>query len=203
MRNIFRFRRAITDTLNKKIALLNSLGVPVVFIVTGNNSSGKTTFTRKLIQEIRFYQSINLGLASKLIRFFKPKLDVDKLENFKDPKIAKVFDDLTDFISAHYYQTGVNTIIEGVQIDTQKFLDNESVIGGVILDVPEHVALSRGRYPETHFKRKLDRLTNIEYIQNEKFARISNERLGDTFDQVIDHLNKLVDQKIRSLRSLK
>lgn len=63
------------DLINRKIQYLNKKGVPVIFMVTGNNSSGKTRLTNELIKTLDFYQTINLGLASKLVRYFRPDID--------------------------------------------------------------------------------------------------------------------------------
>jgi len=91
----------------------------VIFMVAGNNSSGKTVVTKKLIQILPFYQSVNLGLASKMIRYFRPDIDSTELENFDGNEASKIFNDLLDFMVESYAKTGVNVIFDGVQISNK------------------------------------------------------------------------------------
>lgn len=91
----------------------------MIFMVAGNNSSGKTVVTKKLIQILPFYQSVNLGLASKMIRYFRPDIDSTELENFDGNEASKIFNDLLDFMVESYAKTGVNVIFDGVQISNK------------------------------------------------------------------------------------
>jgi hypothetical protein len=178
---------------------LNRADFPVIFLITGNNCSGKTTMARRLTRELPFSQSVNLGLVSKLIRFFLPEIP-HEAENFDHPIPVDLFPRIVDFMVNSYYDTGVNVIIEGVQIDPQRLLDNDYAIGGAILVAPEPVLLARGEYPETHFKRKIRTLSNVVYLPNRKFAAIDNSGcFDDTFAQVVMHLETLVDSSLERL----
>ena len=188
--------------IESKISELNKHGIPAIFIVCGNNSTGKTIITKKLIQNLNFYQSINLGLASKMIRFFRPDFDISELENFNGNEASNIFKKLVIFIIESYTKSGVNVIIEGVQIDTNELLKNNNVLGGVILKIDSTTAAERGTRPETHFNRiiRKDQLKKIHYYENSKFRIVRNEgTIEETFDQVVTHLNNLLTEKLKEL----
>jgi len=187
--------------INEQINQLNQEGKAVVFIITGNNSAGKTALTLKLLKNLYFYQSINLGLASKIIRFFREDLAVNDLENFNGGKASDIFRRIVDFIAQSYQETGVNIIIDGVQIDTERLLESPNIIGGVILVVDEAIAVKRGENPETHFKRKISEkgLKNIEYFENRKFRKVNNNgNIERTYQETIDYLQKLLTEELQN-----
>lgn len=187
------------DKINRKINDLNKKGFPVIFMITGNNSSGKTKLTNQLIKDLDFYQTINLGLASKLVRYFRPDIDASQLENFNGNEATKIFNDLIEFIVDSYTKTGVNVIIEGVQIDTSKYSEDSRILGGVILEVDESTAVERGKMPETHFLRKLNikDLKRISYEDNALFQRIDNNNsFEEAYKAVLSHIDKLLNEKI-------
>ncbi len=191
--------------INLLIKELNSKNIPVIFFITGTNSVGKTVFTKFLLQKINFYQSYNLGLISKTLNYFRPDLNKDSIDNFySNTDILKIFTDLIKNQTDSYYTNGVNAIFEGVQIDTLKLSSNSKVLGGVILSVNDNLAVSRGSKPPTHFNRVVS-LKDIEavkktidYIESDKFIKINN---NDSFDstsaQILNHLEKLLIQKIK------
>ncbi len=196
--DIIKFVSLKTD-INKKIKQLNLTGKPVIFIVTGNNSAGKTTICRKLIQDFDFYQSINLGVVSKMIRYFRPDINSSSLENFDGNEATSIFKNLVRVIIGAYSGTGVNLIIDGVQIDTKEMLKENRVIGVVVLKISPTLSVYRGNKPDTHFKRQLSRLDlkHIKYWANSKFKIVNNEgRLDNTYHEVIIHLNGLLDDNI-------
>lgn len=189
---------ATIETVTSQMQELNSRGESVIFMVTGNNSAGKTRITKQLICELPFFQSINLGLASKMIRFFRPDLDASELENFDHNEASELFKRMTDFMVNSYQSTGVNVIFDGVQIDPEDLFDNDNVLGGVILGVPKDVAIQRGQNPETHFNRAIDHLKHVEYIPNRKFQLVENDgNIEDTMLAVREHLNALLDAKLK------
>lgn len=184
--------------INEKITLLNTRGIAIIFVVTGNNSSGKTVLTRLLIQKLNFYQSVNLGLASKLIRVLRPDLKFSELENFAGSSV-EIFKEIINAIINFYQNTGVNLIIDGVQVDTRGLSNNDSILGGVILNVNESVAIQRGQYPETHFNRKIKKLKNIKYFHGSKFLALSNNyALNETYKAVLKHIGFLLDERLSS-----
>ena len=196
----------VNQEINQKIHYLNKKGFPVIFMITGNNSAGKTRLAKELIKNLDFYQTINLGLASKLVRYFRPDIDVSNLENLNGNEAAEIFKDLVGFIIDFYSKTGVNVIIEGVQIDTIKFSKDYPILGGVILEVSEKLAIQRGNHPETHFLRKLERkdLKRIAYEETTLFRKINNDgNFDDTYKVTLDHINKLLDNKILSMSERK
>lgn len=175
---------------------LNRQGAPVIFMVAGNNSSGKTVVTKKLIQILPFYQSVNLGLASKMIRYFRPDIDSTELENFDGNEASKIFNDLLDLMVESYAKTGVNVIFDGVQI-SNKSLSRGVVTGGVFLDVDKKLSLKRGNKPETHFNRAVKKLKTVKYIDSDKFIRIDNNgRMDEALTSVLKALNQLLDRQI-------
>ncbi|GIW59211.1 MAG: hypothetical protein KatS3mg087_0277 [Patescibacteria group bacterium] len=185
--------------IDEKIKKLNDLGLPVIFIVTGNNSAGKTTFTKKLLQNFDFYQSINLGIISKMIRFFRPDIDSSELENFDGNEASKIFKDLLDFIIDTYVKTGVNIVVEGVQIDTDELEKNDFILGGVVLEVDTNIAMKRGDKPATHFSRSIQEhhLKQVHYISNAKFKIVNNNGNSEqTFEEIMLHLNNILDMKL-------
>lgn len=183
------------NLISKKIEKLNENGKTLVFVVTGNNSTGKTTTSMQLIRDFPIYQYVSLGIFSKLIRFFRPELTSDDLENFNGNIPSRLFRNMLDFVIDHYSDKGVNTVIDGVQIDTKKLTDNTKVTGGVILKAPIEIAVERGNYPKTHFKRKLqkDQMKSISYTETEKFKVIENNgNFEDTYTEILKHLEKLL-----------
>lgn len=188
--------------INARIKRLNQAGIPIIFVVTGNNSVGKTTLSKELIKRLYFYQSVNLGLASKLIRFLKPNAKHSSLENFKDSSSKKFFKRFIDFVVNSYNETGVNLIIEGVQVDTGYFFDNNTILGGVILDVSKGNVIQRGTYPNTHFKRKIktEDISHFTYKPNGKFAVVDNNgSLKSTYGATLEHLSQLLNNKLNSI----
>lgn len=188
------------ETVTHQMQELNNRGAPVIFMVTGNNSVGKTRITKQLICELPFYQSINLGLASKMIRFFRPDIDVNELENFDHNVASELFKRMTDFMVNSYQSTGVNVIFDGVQIDPEYLLGNDNVLGGVILSVTNEIAIQRGQNPETHFNRAIDHLKQVEYTPNRKFQIVENGgKIEDTMIAVRKHLNRLLEAKLKRI----
>lgn len=187
--------------IKRNINKLNKIGVPIIFLVTGNNSCGKTTFSRSLIRNFNFSQTVNLGIISKLIRFFKPEINCSNLENFSNKEIEILFKNLTDFIINHYSEKGVNLIIEGVQLDTLHLEKNKQVTGGIILDVEKEISISRGQNPDTRFKRSLKKIKNRTYFETEKFKIIDNNKnIHTSFRRVLNHLNCLLIKAINEHR---
>jgi len=191
----------MNSKINKKIDMINKRGKAIIFLVAGNNSSGKTTITLELLRHLNFYQSINLGLASKIIRHFRRDLAIDDLENFDGDEASNLFRNMVDFIVDSYQNTGVNIIIEGVQIDTEALSENSSVTGGIILDIDPQKATERGNKPKTHFKRDLAKkgLKKVTYVPNNKFKRVNNNgSIADTYKAVLKHLDKLLDMELKN-----
>lgn len=182
--------------VTKKMLLLNRRGVPVIFMITGNNSAGKTVVTKKLIQILPFSQSVNMGLASKMIRYFRPDIDNTELENFNGNEASRIFDNLLDFMIESYAKTGVNVIFDGVQINNKSLL-SRSVTGGVFLDVDKDLLLDRGNKPETHFNRVIRKLKKVKYVSSDKFIKIDNNgSMDETLTNVLRALDQLLDKQI-------
>ncbi len=187
--------------INGKIKQLNRLGKPAIFVVTGNNSSGKTTITRKLIRDYNFYQSINLGVASKMVRFFRPDINSTELENFEGKKSSDIFMGLIEIIINSYTNSGVNIIIDGVQVNTHRLFNNPKVLGGVILEIKPSLAIKRGNKSKTHFNRVLtiNKLKHITYEANKKYILINNEaKISNTYRNVVLHLDYLLTKKLEN-----
>jgi len=182
--------------ISSKIRRLNRRGVPVIFMISGNNSSGKTVVTRTLIQTLPFSQSVNLGLASKMIKYFRPDIDSTELENFNGNEASKIFNELLEFMIDSYVTTGVNVIFDGVQVSS-KSLNSRSITGGVFLDVRKEISLKRGDRPETHFNRIIGKLKKVKYVESDKFIRVDNNgRIDDAVTKVLEALDQLLDKQI-------
>lgn len=185
--------------VNSKISLANASDHAIIFMIGGINSSGKSTIAKNLFSLCDFYQSINLGIISKMIRFFGKDTQVSNIENFAHPETKALFDRIISFFAKHYFDTGVNALFEGVQIDPTYLLSNKTVLGGVILEVPREIAIVRGQCPKTHFKRNLEinDLPEFFYLENRKFKVISNSSDVDyTTFQALAHLESLLDPLI-------
>lgn len=168
----------------------------MIFMITGNNSAGKTVVTKKLIQILPFSQSVNMGLASKMIRYFRPDIDNTELENFNGNEASRIFDNLLDFMIESYAKTGVNVIFDGVQINNKSLL-SRSVTGGVFLDVDKDLLLDRGNKPETHFNRVIRKLKKVKYVSSDKFIKIDNNgSMDETLTNVLRALDQLLDKQI-------
>lgn len=185
------------------IKTINKKGYPVIFIVTGNNSSGKTTVTRLLLQRLPFYQTINLGLVSKIIRFFRKDLHVNELENFESKEANHLFEQIIDFIIDHYFDKGVNIILEGVQINTEKLLPNNRLIGGIILRVDDFNRITRNKTSLTHKIRSKtpNLIENITYIPNRKFEIVDNNGLiDDTYSCVLRTITTQLEEYLSYIK---
>ena len=190
---------SIIRDINNKINKLNSLGFAVIFMIGGNNSSGKSTVSKQLLCNCSFIQSVNLGVISKMIRCFRKDFLVSSIENFNEATVQSLFDRIIDFFANHYYCAGVNTIFEGVQINSRYLSKNKFVTGGVLLDVSKETAIRRGNFPNTHFKRKLAQSDVVKLVFNEdlKFKVVDNEHdLPHTMSTVYEHLNYLLTNEL-------
>lgn len=182
----------LRTTVEDRILRLNEHKHAAIFMVTGINSAGKTTFTRRLLSELPFYQSANLGVVSKMIRLLRPDIPVTELENFDGNEASRIFRDAQRLMIDSYFDTGVNTLFDGVQIDPVDFAQHPHVLGGVVLNVPERLLLERGNHPDTHFNRGLKRVPTANYQTDleGKFAMIDNTGTKDeTFIQILRHLD--------------
>lgn len=194
--------RLVIIKVNLKIKRLNELGIPIIFLVGGTNSTGKTTITRLLIQKCLFYQSVNLGIVSKLLRYLNPEIPFDNLENSRQSGIQDTYSKLITFMIKNYWNSGVNLIIEGVQVDTNVFNRNSMVIGGVLLLTNQTLAVKRGYMPRTHFRRTItyNEDLDINYTEYQNFIFVDNNgSLSSTFYHVLIHLNNILGEKISNL----
>jgi len=191
--------KSIISDINNKINKLNSFGFAVIFMIGGNNSSGKSTVSKELLCNCSFIQSVNLGIISKMIRCFRKDFLVSKIENFNGDAVQDLFDKIIDFFADHYYEAGVNTIFEGVQINSRYLSKNKFVIGGVLLNVSKDTAIHRGSFPNTHFKRKLELsdVVKLEFNEDLKFKVVDNEKkLLQTMNTVYEHLDYLLTNEL-------
>lgn len=182
--------------INSKIRELNKKGIPVIFFITGNYSTGKTFFTKKLFKSLAFYQTVNLGIVTKVVRFFRPDINMFPSNNkfFANEEWNNLFNKIIDNLISSYVENGVNVIFEGVQVDTDFLSSKPQVTGGIILHTDLATAKTRGKNPSTHFKRKVSDLKSIKYSENEKFKIVNNnQNKEDTFEQVLRHLDRLIE----------
>jgi hypothetical protein len=125
------------------------------------------------------------------------------LENFASPIARNTFKEFVDFTIEEYCKNGVNLIIEGVQIDTERLFTNSNVLGGVILQTSKTNQVKWGKNPPTHFKREMSttQITKVNYEENKKFKKLNNNL---DFKLVItntyEHLNELLDTEMKLLR---
>lgn len=189
------------DEIARKIKTLNSKGVAVIFIVTGPNGSGKTVIAKKLLTDLPFHQSYNLGVVAKTIRYIFNDAKVTRLENFTNEKITSLFTPIIQFACKEYSKNGVNVVIDGVQIDTDDQNWLRLVSGGVVLTVNEEVKLTRNQFPETHFKRQIELSLsdNVTYPKSPMFTTINNSgELTDTYKDVLVALKEHLDKAIKN-----
>ncbi|MFH1561094.1 MAG: AAA family ATPase [Patescibacteria group bacterium] len=186
-------------TVNSRIQVLNKKKIPVIFLITGNNSTGKTTLAKLLLQKLDFVQTVNLGIVSKLMRFFRPNIQGEVLENFDSPLARKLFVDIVDFIIDHYYEAGVNLLIDGVQIDTNHLKDNSKIVGGVILRVDDEKLIARLKHSKTRFNRRLAPVflsQDFDYQKNKRFRFVDNNGDPETLlETVLVSLDELLSKK--------
>lgn len=192
----------IVKDINLKIDALNSCGKAALFIVTGENGAGKTVFSKKLLCDLAFAQSFNLGVVTKTIRHLH-KNQVSSLENFVDEDTDALFTEIIEFSCGEYQKTGVNVLIDGVQIDTETLQKNDDVLGGVILRASAATRTVRGANPTTHFNRKLQidpQTDDRHYVANDKFIAITNEgTLDDTYEKILQALDNLLKEKLHAI----
>lgn len=196
-------KSTLIHDINIRIRDLNESDTPVIFFIAGNYSTGKTFFAKELIKNLDFYQTINFGTITKIIRFFKPEINMLPSNNkffFKD-EWKNLFNKILENLISSYFENGVNTIFEGVQVDTNFLLDNPKVTGGVILNTELSITYTRGKKPRSHFKRKINDLKNIEYKENDKFKFIDNNGTKEnTFQEILYYLENLLEIKLKTSR---
>lgn len=184
--------------------LLNKHHAAVIFVVTGPNGSGKTIFTKRLLTELPFHQTFNLGAVAKTIRFAYRDQAVTKLENFTNEKTTTLFTPIVQFACTEYQKNGVNVIVDGVQINTSDLAWEGLITGGIILRVDDNTRLVRNQYPETHFNRPMElTLTDrMQYVPSEIFVELDNNRSEDeTFQSLLASLSRLLDMQLEKLES--
>jgi tRNA uridine 5-carbamoylmethylation protein Kti12 len=187
--------------INDKIAQLNKRDYAVIFVVTGLNGSGKTIVARRLLVDLNFHQTFNLGSVTKTLRYLSTE-ETTNLENFKNSDLNKLYTPIVQFACKEYQCNGVNVIIDGVQIDTSSTGWQESITGGIILEVPNSIKTFRNNKPDTHFKRVLYKTSedNFAYAPNDTFRFIDNSNdIDDTYNKVLRVLDGILSRKLRNL----
>lgn len=170
--------------IDSKIKAIRSLikakmmkGEAVIWIITGNRFSGKTTMATRLFRDIKlFNQYIGLGAIGKTIEYYSGIKDGYERKSITNLEVfTKVLNSCID----RAYENGVNTIIEGVQIDTIALSKNNKLLGGVILSIPTSTKLKRGKNMKTRFKvvlkpSDINKREDWFYKENDKFKTINN-----------------------------
>lgn len=188
----------LISSVGRKMRELNAHHVAVIFVVTGPNGTGKTVLTKRLLTDLPFHQTFNLGAVAKTIRYIYQDEEVSRLENFTNKKITRLFTPIVQFACREYQKNGVNVIVDGVQIDTGSPKWDEHVIGGVVLSVKDEVKFQRNQHPETHFNRKMDlHITdNCEYTSSDLFEQIDNTgSFDETYRRVLEYLSDSLDKR--------
>lgn len=197
--------KLLVDSINKKIHIINQCGCPVIFVITGTNGSGKTRLAKTLYKELDFFNLVNLGVVTKLVRFFNSEIELGDLENASNSQEKKIINKSVEFIVTQYGKTGVNTIIDGVQADIKSLTADNNILGGVILLTSKENLVTRGKRPETHFLRKLKALTVVKYqARGRKFKFVDNNgSMNKTVDLTATFLNKLLNERMTKLKNVK
>lgn len=185
--------------ISTKMIRLNALGHAVIFCVTGVNGSGKTRFTKELLANLPFYQSINMGLFTKCLRYFRKDLHFNALENMSASEYDELYSNFIKFVADQYRIVGVNCIIEGVQIDSKNLNSEENILGGVILMTEDATIIDRGDRPNSHFLRSMlmGDIHHREYEENKKFFYIDNNDDFETaFNNCLVGLEHLLDDAL-------
>lgn len=194
--------QSLLESLALKMQILNKHSIAVIFIITGVNGSGKTVFTKRLLTELPFHQTFNLGAVAKTVRFAYRDQEVTRLENFTDKKTTALFTPIVQFSCAEYRKNGVNVIIDGVQIDTLSSQWEGLITGGIILRVSDGLRLERNQYPDTHFNRAME-LTitdHMHYTPSKLFIELDNNKAKEeTFQDILMSLSKLLDSQLERL----
>lgn len=183
-----------------KMAELNRRDFAVIFAVTGGNGTGKTHLAKRLLANLPFHQSFNLGLVTKTIRCLTDMNDVTMLENFRDVRADALFLRVIQYSCDEYQRNGVNVLIDGVQIDSEVLGDDTAILGGIILNVAKPIRLQRNDRPTTHFKRTLVVQSEADmphYVENEGFRAIDNSgSFDETYRATLEWLDRLLDKKL-------
>lgn len=199
----------LAQRVSSLIYQLNSLGEPVIFLVTGINGSGKTLVSHKLLRLFPFYQVFSLGTVTRTLKESgklaenNSILVTDRLDNSPDWTMYE-----RTVLSAvnHYHAQGVNTLIEGVQINTAELTMLDQLMGGVILSAASEVIARRSVDGSTRLHRKLspEDLPRVDYRANKKFMLIDNNgTLDETLAKVIRHLDNLLAARLTNVISTK
>lgn len=180
----------VEQSVQEKMSLLNNFGIPVIFCITGNFSSGKTYYAKELIKKFSFSHIVNIGVITKTLNYLQ--------NNLNDKTKTTTIQEIITKITESYSQNGVNAIIEGVQIDTEFQSKNKNILGGVILKIDKEIAKQRGNKPDTHFKRLLSDIEDYPYKETDTFLSIENiESQKSVIHKILNHLDLLLDEKIR------
>ncbi len=178
--------KSLSENIQNLITDKNKKGETIVIFITGATSTGKTTIAKALYTKYSFHQYISLGLVSKALRFFQ---DIGK-ENIEAGKVSKANEQINQFINQcinYYSDNGVNTIIEGIQCDTNFLSNNPKFTGGIILTGTLENRTNWSNKPSTHFKRIQDQKTlesTINYSTSKRFIEVENDFTGLTLEKV-------------------
>lgn len=189
----------LTDRIKNKIIKLNLGGRPAIFCVTGVNGAGKTRFTKALITHLPFYQAINMGLFTKTLQYFSRDLHFDAMGNISTSEKNELYQKFIRFVAQEYTKVGVNSIIEGVQIDPSQLSVDMHILGGVILETDDPVIMDRGDHPDSHFLRIMlpDDIHHRRYEINDKFFCVNNNNdFESAFNQCLIGLERLLDNAL-------
>ena len=194
---------SLETTISSKISFLNDNKIAVIYVLTGSNGSGKSVLEKKILNNLPFHQTFNLGAVTKTIRFMNRELKVTSLENFEEKRINELFTPIVQFSCEEYMKNGVNVIIDGVQINTSSPKWKNSITGGAILRVTPELKLMRGSYTDTHFNRRINTkyLEEYNYRDSRCFITIDNNgTLEETYKNLLESLNELMDLKLKGLK---
>lgn len=195
----------LVPSIAHKMRLLNEQCQAVIFIITGPNGSGKTVFTKRLLTELPFHQTFNLGAVAKTIRYVYGDEKITRLENFTNKKTAGFFTPIVQFSCSEYQKNGVNVVVDGVQIDTGSKKWKGLITGGIVLNVEDELRVLRNQHPETHFNRAMELTLSdrIQYSSSEMFVTLDNNMSKeDTFSSILAVLSSQLDRQLLQHKSL-
>lgn len=173
--------RILERQLSRKIKRRNVSGSAVIFIITGVNGSGKSTLAKRLLNNLPFVQSLNLGFINKTWRF----------SNITASR--SLFTKIIKYFAMDYQKNGVNVIIDGTQIDCEQLSLDNDITGGVILCLPNILRLERNKSPKTHFNRTIWQNSTQRFTPTNKIIEMPNGgSINHTYIQTLNFLNHII-----------
>lgn len=201
-------------TVQKIKKILEERPRPLIILISGINSSGKTTLAFEIGKILDIKQRVGLGSIVKTLIVAANKKDrnlFEKMDNdfssFQDLKEikhqSKIICKPVNLLIKSYYEGGVSCIIEGVQLLPEYLSENKGKFLHFHLTISDHKKFKQQlESSKTRSPRKLDSESSESLLKKE--AYLTNKmKGGDVFyiqnnSSVTESVNKILNTILES-----